>query len=691
MHFNPKKLRNLTAFIASILLVSGIVGLSHAFAALTFTGTSVTGDSGTVIDATGTISIGTSSATGVTIGKSGTTVTLPGTVDLSALGSSGSPCLAVNSSGVVSTSTCGSGGSGGTNYFNATSSGIYATSSLTVGPTVLSSSTGIATTFDCDAYANLNACLDAAKNYVGVANDGTDKAARILIPNGTWALTGAPYTLVGGMQLMGIEPRLETTNTSADLSMTPDGGTWIDCGGNQCFQGNALRGVMLEDLGFKNFTNIATFGGDGLEGLTFSTLANIIGVGSTTVNGSNAGFILYNLQHVNGSSLNFYDVNTGLHLISQFDSYQPGNSVFSDMYTYTYPKSVANGNNTIPGLWLEVKKPTSGHASGLNYITLIRPQINSYNGDGTGNLVTLQGNTDGNPGPSVVFGADIEGLDIEGAASTGVYMDYANNDSIHFAGTAITGGGTELYVTPNASYNYFTSDYNNVGVNASCSNQNNIFFGQFKADAGCIPGMYDLAGNITLNTFNSTVSNVQQIGYQPLVGPTSTDILQVAAPNGQTNVTFGTNAGTEDFLALTLGSNGYNYVSSNAFFDGSNWNLRDTSREGWIYAMISTNNGAGSWGLYHANPGSNPATLSSAWISLNSAGNFSVTNNENVSGTLQVVDGTNNSSTIKIGAASKSACLEMGAASGTIGATVYVYFDSHAVMYATTTQPAFCK
>src|ERR1039458_1687186 len=63
-------------------LVIVLAGASVAFAALTFSGTSITGDSNSIIDATGTISIGASSATGITIGRSGITATFPGTVTI---------------------------------------------------------------------------------------------------------------------------------------------------------------------------------------------------------------------------------------------------------------------------------------------------------------------------------------------------------------------------------------------------------------------------------------------------------------------------------------------------------------------------------------------------------------------------------------------------------------------------------
>jgi len=68
-------------------IVLGILALTAgpAFAALSFSGTSISGDANVIIDSSSTISIGTSTATGITIGQSGITTTFPGT--LSVLGS----------------------------------------------------------------------------------------------------------------------------------------------------------------------------------------------------------------------------------------------------------------------------------------------------------------------------------------------------------------------------------------------------------------------------------------------------------------------------------------------------------------------------------------------------------------------------------------------------------------------------
>jgi hypothetical protein len=70
-----------------LLIIGIIVGVlavtaGPALAALTFNGTNISGDSGVVVDSSSTISIGASSATGVTIGRSSQTTTFPGNVSI---------------------------------------------------------------------------------------------------------------------------------------------------------------------------------------------------------------------------------------------------------------------------------------------------------------------------------------------------------------------------------------------------------------------------------------------------------------------------------------------------------------------------------------------------------------------------------------------------------------------------------
>ena len=76
--FNKKSI----ALVSSIVFVALSVSVSVAFASLTFNGNSINGDSNSSVDATGTVTIGASSAAGITIGRSGITATFPGTVTI---------------------------------------------------------------------------------------------------------------------------------------------------------------------------------------------------------------------------------------------------------------------------------------------------------------------------------------------------------------------------------------------------------------------------------------------------------------------------------------------------------------------------------------------------------------------------------------------------------------------------------
>jgi hypothetical protein len=116
MHLKSQQVKKLTAFLGSLLFVSAVIGASIAFASLTFTGTNITGDSNEVIDATGTISIGSSNAMGMRIGNTSATVSIFGNVGLglaspfSPLQVAGLPAQSTTSSLVLLGSNLISGG-----------------------------------------------------------------------------------------------------------------------------------------------------------------------------------------------------------------------------------------------------------------------------------------------------------------------------------------------------------------------------------------------------------------------------------------------------------------------------------------------------------------------------------------------------------------------------------------------------
>jgi hypothetical protein len=84
------------------LILAILISAQIASANLTFTGTNITGSSNVIIDATGTISIGTSTATAITIGNTNATTTFFGNVGIGTTRPSAALSVSVSSSASVS-------------------------------------------------------------------------------------------------------------------------------------------------------------------------------------------------------------------------------------------------------------------------------------------------------------------------------------------------------------------------------------------------------------------------------------------------------------------------------------------------------------------------------------------------------------------------------------------------------------
>jgi len=284
-----------------------------------------------------------------------------------------------------------------------------------IAPSAVSTETR---TVDCASYSSLNSCLTAASTYAGTNEAGSGHAVMVLLHDATYALS-APFTLRSGMQLIGVQPRLAGVSWQ---NPTPNGGTWINCGGHQCLNGgnsNGLTGVVLKNLGFTNFTNVGTFGGAGVNGLNYSIIDQVYAVGNSTCCTSDTGIVEYNSDFFTVNGLYVYNVNTGFSFISSApNALGTGNSILNDIYVYTYPKSAANGNNTEPGILFQ-----GVGGSVINLLPVKRPQVNTPGGDGTGDGILLSNSTFVH-----LYDADVE-TGIAGQLANAIHLSNSSGDN----------------------------------------------------------------------------------------------------------------------------------------------------------------------------------------------------------------------------------------------------------------------
>ena len=385
--------------------------------------------------------------------------------------------------------------------------------------------------FNCSTggpYANLNACLDAAKTYVTTNESGSGLAAQIFIPQGTYSLT-APYTLRGGMQIYGVMPRMEyVSGTPPDLSMIYNGGTVINCGAAAtCFTGSNLRGVWLKDLGFTNYTGYAVdWGADSTEGAAFCNLENIYAIGGTSVNATTGGFRIFNFADVQGDRLFAFNVNTGLNLTQQSSVSNYGNSTFNDIYIHPYAKSAANSNNTTSGLVVQVLNPSSGTAANFNNITFNRLHVQEPSGgDNTAKEILIQGYNNG----TQVNALSIRDMDIEGSDAYGLYLNgYVQNSQFDFV-QAVTNTYDIGYIA-NVNNNDFTCSINCKIAPLPGTYTANRFWGLFDT----LPTFNASAMFGTFETFQDSLFHVYA-APQPIIGFGTNNInLMGAIPTATT-------------------------------------------------------------------------------------------------------------------------------------------------------------
>lgn len=271
-----------------------------------------------------------------------------------------------------------------------------------------------------------------------------------IVPQSGTALTGVLPSFTFGGVPPELPPDLTVTGIATGTVLTAPGGTAIE-------SGTRVDGARIENLGIAHSVNGMVIGSANQTGMFASVLRNIVAYDI-----SDTAIKLVNLQHVHGSFLKLFEVNRGLHLVGdtdmQVDNTQFGNSVFVDVYVLN--RSPRTYETT--GILLEALD-RFGRGTSLNYITLIRPQVNMFRAVGSqaGYNLRLRGTkvnySEGDDAPAFINSATIIGADLEGSAHTSLLMEYATNCQISVAG--LTGADSVLQHIKLAS-----SSFNNLDI-----------------------------------------------------------------------------------------------------------------------------------------------------------------------------------------------------------------------------------
>lgn len=225
-----------------------LCGSSVAFAALTFSGTGVSSDANITIDGSTSISIGTSTATSIIIGRTGTTTTFPGNLMIDGFLTDGGGNPYVTSTGASVSST------NQISYLNGATSSVSRTLTSKLQDTVSVKDFGATGNGTTDDTAAIQAAVNAA--------------ARVYFPSGTYKISSA-IILHSGSVLYGSgrvpsEDGAEIKNTGSGYSFSIPTSTddveisdmWIDSESDSAAQGGIFVG---NNFNYEYFSNLYIF------------------------------------------------------------------------------------------------------------------------------------------------------------------------------------------------------------------------------------------------------------------------------------------------------------------------------------------------------------------------------------------------------------------------------------------------
>lgn len=273
----------------------------------------------------------------------------------------------------------------------------------------------------------------------------------VYIPQGIYLLDG-PIVLSDrhGVTLQGSRPVPALTEVCPDLSASLSQGTWLrpsTLGATNGIEINtdtypsqdgALANAAIIDLGFYCFRESIKGGGTGRLSTGFGRLQDLFFIGreGAAVHTRHA-INLVNFQHTQVNFVKAWDCLEPYRFSADHPTCSPGNSVLIEPYAYMNYQ--ASGNFGL-GLFAE-----SGSVP-LNALTIIRPQINWFQGaaPGTGKAnIVLRGAG----GTATVVNSGLYDCDLEGPNDA--HIDCLNTANIYLGIATVTPTATATIVLTN--------------------------------------------------------------------------------------------------------------------------------------------------------------------------------------------------------------------------------------------------
>src|ERR1035437_7367106 len=286
-----------------------------------------------------------------------------------------------------------------------------------------------------------------------------------------------------------------------------------------------------------------------------------------------------------------------------------------------------------------------------------------------------------------------------------VYLNRYNTGTVTLAlGGGDVGIGTS---TPQASLSVMASSGTDP-LDVASSSGSSLFHVTGAGKAGINTAAPLSTLDVTRTLTNSTLHNLYSYPYQTITSTASygetglySDVTGLTISNGVTDSGYvmGVKSNAFRSLAADAGTlaNEYGFIGQYGIGVGVSSSAVTSAAYG---LLLQPEHGAGTistdYGVYIASAvtggtvGSYYGIYQADTAATNYFGGKVGVGTTTPATDLQVTDA-NGSSTIRIGQASQRSCFEMTAASGTVGALVYIYYDSNAVQYATTTKPSFCQ